>query len=258
MKTMNQQIITEVFLKYINNMKNFLKKLIYKITAPDHNKLTENISELLWANIYHDTARGKKWIKDLSISPYDMAINYSMLYLLTRVLCEFKISSVLEFGLGQSSKFINSYFEANNFLSNHHIIEHNEEWIHFFSRNISTKSTIKKLKLMEKKLENFSVQLYENLSSHIASKYDLYLIDGPNGLPSFSRFDICILAEKFTKGDQFIIIMDDYQRKGEQGTIEKLKTILENNNIKFQCKVFQGSKAQFLIVTDRYKFATSF
>jgi hypothetical protein len=239
-------------------MKELLKKYIYKITAPNYKQVSRDLSELLWANIYHDTIQDKEWAKKVAISPYDMAINYSMLYLLTRILCEYKINHILEFGLGQSSKFINAYLELVDKESKHHIVEHDKEWIEFFSKNITSKSTIKQLNLIKLKLESMEVQLFENLNQHIDSAYNLYLIDGPHGLPNFSRYDICIIANTFKIDDQFIIIMDDCERNGEQETMMKLRDILNNKGIKFYTKVFKGSKSQMMLVTDKYKFATTF
>lgn len=239
-------------------MKELLKRYIYKITAPNYKQVSRDLSELLWANIYHDTIQDKEWAKKVSISPYDMAINYSMLYLLTRILSEYKINHILEFGLGQSSKFINAYLESVDNESKHHIVEHDKEWIEFFSKNITSKSTIKQLNLVKVKFESMEVQLFENLNEHVDSTYNLYLIDGPHGLPNFSRYDICIIANTFKIDDQFIIIMDDYQRNGEQETMIKLRDILNNKGIKFYTKVFKGSKSQMMIVTDKYKFATTF
>jgi len=236
-------------------IKSLIKKNIYKITAPNYKNVSDELSELLWANIYHDTAKGKNWIKDLSISPCGMAINYSMLYLLTRVLSEYKINRILEFGLGQSSKFINTYLENENKSLIHLIIEHDKEWTNFFKKNISVNSKITNLNLTN---DAANIQFYENLLANIDYNYDLYLIDGPRGLPRFSRYDICTIADKFKQDDQFIIIMDDYQREGEQETITKLKMILQSKKIVFFDKVYKGSKTQIMIVSEKYKFATSF
>jgi hypothetical protein len=239
-------------------LKNIIKKYIYKITAPNHTKISQNIDELLWASIYHDTIRGNEWAKNISISPYDMAINYSMLYLITRILSEFKVKRILEFGLGQSSKFINAYVESDPKNISHDIIEHNTEWINFFRQNILSSSKILNLKLEVELINNKKIQIFSNLLDYIQPSYELYIIDGPNGLSSNSRFDINKIAERFLSNEQFVIIMDDYQRKGEQETMNTLMSILQSKGITFHHKVFKGSKSQMMIVSDKYKYATSF
>lgn len=235
-----------------------MKKILFRKSKQDYDSISDDLSELLWANIYHDTINGKNWLKNVSISPYDMAINYSMLYLLTRLFSDFNIVNILEFGLGQSSKFINAYLNdcENEIL--HEVIEHDIEWINFFICKLNSKSKIIKLNIISEKFQNQTIQTYDNLLNIIKPNYDLYLIDGPNGLPNYSRFDICKIAENFNKDDQFIIIMDDYQRPGEKETIEVLKSILSRKNIMYNFKIFKGNKAQFLLVTEKYKFAMTF
>lgn len=239
-------------------LKSIIKKYLYKITAPNNKIITENISELIWANIYHDTIKGKDWAKNLSVSPYDMAINYSMLYLLSRILSEYSINSIIEFGLGQSSKFINAYVDSNPNNISHQIIENDKEWIDFFRQNISPSSKILNLNLVVEIFGDQNIQIFKNLLDNIKLNYDLYLIDGPKGILSNSRYDINLIVERFQNTDQFIIIMDDYQRKGEQETMNKVMMTLKNKGITFHQKVFKGSKTQLMIVSEKYKFATSF
>lgn len=237
---------------------NIIKKIIYSITAPNYQKQSDDIIELKWANIYHDTIRSIPWLVKLSISPYDMSINYSMLYVLTRIVNDYEIKNILEFGLGQSSIFINAFVEQRETSTIHHIIEHDMEWIKFFRSKISNKSEIIQLNLKKENTSENTVQVYDNLLTNIKRPYDLYIVDGPKGLPHFSRFDICHIAMNFHKDDQFIIIMDDYHREGEKETIEKLKSILNDKSIPFKSKIYKGIKHQFLLVTEKYKFATTF
>ncbi len=239
-------------------IKNLILKYIHKIFAPNNKQNSDNISELLWANIYHDTIRNKRWLDNISISPYGMAINYSMLYVLSRVLNEIKPKSILEFGLGQSTKFINAFIDNELQDTTHHIIEHDSYWISEFKVGSSNFQKIIQLDLARTNIKNKNIQFYNGLLEEIDNQYDLFLIDGPNGLPSYSRYDICLIAEKFKENDQFIIIMDDFQRSGEKQTVEKLIKILVSKNIKFHSKIFVGSKSQFLLVTDEHKIALTF
>lgn len=216
------------------------------------------LDELMWADIYRETIKDIPWLKDLSISPGDMAANYSFLYLLARILKENKIESILEFGLGQSTRFIESFTASRSYNVLHDVIEDSKDWFSSFDQNRKSKYNTFILNKISIFKYNTNIQIYENLNQYIRKKYDLYVIDGPKGLPTYSRFDICEIANTFKTDDQFIIIMDDYQRKGEQETISKLKLVLNNNGIKFYTKVFKGSKSQMLLVTERYKFAISF
>ena len=72
-------------------------------------RVTKKINELLYANKFHDTIKQSKWYKDQSLSLGEMAIDYGTAYVLYRVLDKMNPSSILEFGLGQSSKLIHQY-----------------------------------------------------------------------------------------------------------------------------------------------------
>lgn len=239
-------------------MKNFIKKYWYKAFAPGLGKQEAILSEIQWAHIYHDTIRDKKWMKNLSLSPNDMSANYSMLYVMTRILSEFRIASVLELGLGESSKMINSWVDRQQEHTRHDIVENNEEWISFFEWKISQKSTIIHCQLSTTQIDQLSVRIYDQLMTSIQTSYDFYIIDGPRGQNRFSRYDICFIAENFNERDEFIILFDDTQRKGEQETIVHLQNLLDRKKITYFTKEFHGIKSQTVIMTEKYKFIKSF
>ena len=62
----------------------------------------------------------------------------------------------------------------------------------------------------------------------------------------------------FNPEDEFIILMDDCDRKGEMDTVNDLIKLLNKKNIKFYTRKYIGLKDQLLIVTEKYKFTTSF
>jgi hypothetical protein len=238
-----------------------IKEIIFKYRNklfPELNRIDTNVKELLWAQKYQDTIQDKSWLKSISLSPNDMACNYSFLYLLARIFEEFKPKNILEFGLGESTKFINAYVNLSPANISHDIIEHDKEWIDFYKNKISNHSSILNVRLNMNQIEGENIQVFENLAQYIKSKYDIYVIDGPNGLPFKSRYDINLIAERFNANEQFVIIMDDYQREGEKETIKTLMALLAKKGIIYNYKVFEGSKSQILIATDMYKYTMSF
>lgn len=240
-------------------MKKFLKAYFEIFAGLLHYKLEKDISELNWANIYHDTSKGKNWLQNLSISPYNMSVNYSMLYILTRIFSDFKINSVLEFGLGESSKFINSFAELNSKEMKHIVVEHDQKWIDFYKKNVSELCEIICLELVNINVNEIIIQTYYKLDSVCkVNSFDLYIVDGPHGLNSYSRYDICLIAQKFSENDEFLIIIDDFQRKGEKDTYAHLIKILKAKNLITYTKEFVSIKNQLLIATEKYKFAITF
>lgn len=239
-------------------MKNSLKKMIHSWLSArlyGHNAL---LSEIHWAHIFHDTIRDKDWLIKLSLSPYGMSANYSMLYVMTRILTEFNISSVLELGLGESSKLINACAESQTHMLRHDVVENDGEWIDFFVHKLTSKSAIMHCPLSNIPVDNIPVKIYDQLKTKIKPLYDFYVIDGPRGQDRFSRYDICLLAEDFRQNDDFIILIDDTHRKGEQETVASLKKILKRKNITYFQKDFVSIKSQTVIMTKKYTLIMTF
>jgi hypothetical protein len=226
-------------------------------------KLNENLAynrELDWANVYHDSIRGKEHLLNLPLNIGRWAGSYSFFYILNRILNEYKPTSILELGLGESTKFIATYGKHYLELKNHTVVEHDDEWISIFQQNfqISSFTKILQFDLEEKQINNYSSTSYSGLEKEITEKFDLYIVDGPFGSDRFSRHNIVDLAMNFNTDDEFIILMDDCDRKGEMDTVNDLIKLLNKKNIKFYTRKYIGLKGQFLIVTEKYKFTTSF
>jgi hypothetical protein len=215
--------------------------------------------ELEWANVFHDSIKGKPWLTSLSINIGRWAGNYSFFYLLHRILQDYKPSSILEFGLGESSKFISTYLT--NALPNtkHVVIEHDTIWEAKFNENFSlaTNSSIINCALLQTQVNGFTTNSYEKLQNKITTPFDFYIIDGPFGSDRFSRYDIFYLAEKFTIEDEFIILFDDTHRKGEEDSVNAIASMLALKGIEVFVQSYEGVKKNTIIATKKYKFATS-
>ena len=96
-------------------------------------------------------------------------------------------------------------------------------------------------------------------------KFDLIIIDGPQGFidyppiksSTYSRTNIWNLIPN-NLADEFIIIIDDYDRIGEQNTIKHVEELLNKENIKFDKCITKGLKTQCIILTEKYKFVKWF
>jgi len=239
-------------------MFNFIKKRQSKTEK----LLKESIllsQELEWANVFHDSIKGKPWLANLSINIGRWAGNYSFFYLLHRILQDYKPSSILEFGLGESSKFISTYLS--NALPNtkHVVIEHDTIWEAKFNENFSlaTNSSIINCALLQTQVNGFTTNSYEKLQNKITTPFDFYIVDGPFGSDRFSRYDMYYIAEKFTTKDEFIILFDDTHRKGEEDSVNAIATMLALKGIEVFVQSYEGVKKNTIIATKKYKFATS-
>ncbi|CAM3645967.1 hypothetical protein FLGE108171_08010 [Flavobacterium gelidilacus] len=215
--------------------------------------------ELLWASVFHDSIRGKKSLEELPLNIGRWAGSYALFYVLNRILNDYQPKRILEFGLGESSKFVSTYLDNYLLDSEHLILEQDANWATIFENKfkVSSRTSLKVLPLLKKKYKEFEYNGYENIEHTINSNFDLYIIDGPFGSPNYSRFDIYNLAEKLTNQDDFIIIMDDYHRIGERQTTDELLSMFEAKNIKIYLAVYKGLKSVMIIATEKYKYISS-
>jgi len=222
-------------------------------------KAAADTEELLWAHIYHDSIRGKSWLQNLSLNVGRWAGNYTFFYVLNRILNDYKPNSVLEFGLGESSKFISVYIDNELKETSHDIIEQSQDWANAFKKRftLSKKSSVLICPLIEKEIKGYKVNGYADIESKVNKLYDLYVVDGPFGSPHFSRYDIVDLVAQFPKEHEFVILMDDYQREGERETAKVIVNLLREKGIAHYTKKYAGNKSLLLIVSEKYKYLKS-
>lgn len=238
---------------------NKIMNLLQKISNKLNEKIIRQNAELEWAHIYHDSIRGKKWLDDLPLNIGRWAGNYAFFYVLNRILNDYKPKKIVEFGLGESSKFISTYIE--NFLtdSTQLIIEHDSKWINNFKTNfsLSERSTIEIHDLSKINIKGKDTSIYKNIEKSINSAFDLYIVDGPFGNRYYSRYNIVDLAASFNKTHDFIIIFDDVHRKGDLQSFLELKNSLNQNGFKIYSKIYSGNKDLGVIATEQYRFVSS-
>ena len=217
------------------------------------------LKELEWAHIYHDSIRGEKPLEELSLNIGRWAGNYAFFYILNRILSDYKPKSILELGLGESTKFISTYLDSNLPESNHTVVEHDKNWKSIFLKRFKLfkGSEIQIFEKVKKTVKGHEYIGYDNIESKIQKTYNLYIVDGPFGSENYSRYDIVNLASKLTNEDEFIIILDDYDRKGEKETSDDLIELLKEKKIEIFTKVYIGNKSVNVIATKQYKYATS-
>ncbi|WP_295333210.1 hypothetical protein [Flavobacterium sp.] len=221
-----------------------------------HKAHQDTLSELYWANVYHDSIRGKSALENLGLNIGRWAGNYTFFYILNRILNDYQPKKIIEFGLGESTKFISTYIENYAPDSVHTVIEQDENWrTAFLNRfRVSNKTTIKVLPLTTQKVHGFDTNSYAEIGESVNEKFDLYVVDGPFGSDHYSRYDIVTLAEKLDANDEFIIIIDDYNRKGEQQTVQVLIKMLEQKGIAIHKGQYKGLKTVLILATEQYKY----
>lgn len=244
----------------MNNNFNSMKKDLFTL------KNSENVinNELKYAFIFNDTIKNSSWLDKTDFSLVNSAANYSFMYSLYRILNDAKPENILELGLGQTTKLTSQY--ANQFDNvKLTVLETDDDWIGIFSENLNITDNINIIQLDDEPFEynNTTNIRFKDIEKVVGDeKYDLIIIDGPRGFISgpdgdrlldYSRTNIWQLIPSNLAND-FIIIIDDYERKGEKNTMNHAEKMLEENNIELFTYTCRGLKAQHAIFTEKYKF----
>ena len=239
----------------IKNQKRELSKL---------NKSVDINSELRYAFVFNDTIRESQWLKRKDFSLINSAANYSLMYSLYRILNDAQPKNILEMGLGQTSKLTTQY--ANHFddvkLT---ILEGDPVWIDVFSENLNVTDNIS---ISHMELEEFeyyntkSIRFKDVLDVVGDEKFDLIVIDGPQGffeddngrhLLDYSRTNIWQLIPD-NISEEFIIMIDDFNRKGEKRTFKRVKELLNENDIEFYDYTCKGIKHQYAVFSENFRY----
>lgn len=218
----------------------------------------KNYSELNFADLLHDSMQNRDWLKDKNFSLYLGAANYSFIYTLFRVLDNINPQNILEMGMGQTSKLTSQYVAYKNQKATLDIIENDANWIDIYQSQLPLNERVKvhlcNLEFFEfKGVENRKYRALDNVIKD--KKYNLIIVDGPLGsrqlLPRSNIIDIVMS----NLADDFIIIFDDAERKGEQETISQTKAKLTELGIEFTTQQRDALKSQFIIFSKSFNFA---
>ena len=250
------EIQKNLFIKEIQDLRNEIKTISSYVTT------TKALSkEILWSEIFNNTITDSHWLKDRRFSPGRWAVGYQYLYAVYRILNEAKPKTILELGLGQSTKMLSQYVLASP-NTEHLVVEHDKKWIEFFSNEfkLPKNSYVIQLELENSKFkEDNEVLSYKDFAKVLENrKFDFISIDAPFGgnAKIYARIDVLRILPQCLN-DNFIIVIDDYNRKGEKNMVIEMEKVLQENGIKYNKGVYAGEKECLVIVSPNNKFLTS-
>lgn len=240
----------------------FYWKLVIKpglvIRLKNLHKTRNEVKEQNWGLRFSFAIRDSQWLKKTGFNPGRWAIGFPAMYALYRVINEMRPRSILEFGLGESSKFTCQYkkaFEETELT----IIEQDADWLSVFDQHIfPVKENVRLLPIEKEKRLGKICYAYENLIPTIEGrKYDLIIIDGPWGSKQFSRSQILDIIERDLLEKDFVILMDDICRYGERQTLELIFLLLKQKGIIYYKGIYKGEKETCVICSEKYRFLSS-
>lgn len=247
-------------LRKITNEQSLLKKQLEAAKAQAATA-SRNAAETNWAAVFNNTITGSAWLKDQTFSPGRWAAGYQMLYVIYRVLNEMRPRSILELGLGQTTKMISQYAAAHPGVQ-HTVVEHNSDWIGFY-KNANTVPENTEIVQLEYGFAPYkeaeSVRVFAGFADAFAErKFDFIMIDAPLGgdMKQYARIDVLPLLPACLC-DSFVILLDDTERAGENHTAAEIERILTENNIAYARGNYSGKKDTLLYCDKKNAFLAS-
>lgn len=214
-------------------------------------------AEILRAQIFNNTITDSEWLKYRSFSPGEWAAGYGLLYTIFRTLDSVKPESLVEFGLGQSSKMVHQY--ADFYKKKAVTIEHDEQWVRFFEsgRSGNYPIPIEMVGLDTIDYKGQKTITYKDIAKVLdCRKFDFVLIDGPFGSDRYSRSEAVEVARN-NLASSFCIVMDDTDRAAEMETAQEVMAVLKAQGVAYCTETYKAGKNHTVICSADWKFLTT-
>lgn len=257
-----QQSVSEIE-KQIQDIKQLILETERKneLTKNLANTARRNSMESVWAAIFNQTIYGSEWLKNPSFSSGRWAVGYPYLYALYRILNEVHPKQILELGLGQTTKMISQYAAAFPNVV-HQVVEHDPEWIAFFTKICPLPENTEIIRLDREFItykDAEKVRAFKGFQEKFkGQQFDFISIDAPLGadMKQYSRIDVLNMMPEILFPD-FILMIDDYNRHGEQNTVKEMEKVLTEHQIEYAQGKYSGEKDCFVLAAKKYKFVCS-
>jgi predicted O-methyltransferase YrrM len=182
--------------------------------------------------------------------PVGAAASYSLMYLLARTLQELPVGDIVELGSGQTTLLIDRVRRADG---RHVTYENNAVW----AEHLATQLRRCDYRHRPLTTQHHGAISFEGYADLEPQRFDLLLVDGPNGTDHRSRFS-CVPLIDTNPATEFMVIIDDASRPGEQETISEIASLLQRKGIDFKLNGLHGRTSQAVFTTPRFRAASYF
>lgn len=183
--------------------------------------------------------------------PTGGAANYSLLYLILRIGVEFRPDSVLDVGAGQSS-LLWAMLQRRGLVGEVLTLENDPEWGDRIAAQVTHEVLV--TPLCPRMIGKREVTTYDWTAARERRRFDVILCDGPRGTPRHSRFGVMAMLEDLPR--DFVLILDDAEREGEQDTVSAIHARLQANKVDYGVGVVRAAKTQVVFAGGRFLPAT--
>lgn len=185
--------------------------------------------------------------------PIKNAANYSLLYLVMRVVTELPVRRVLELGCGQTTLLLDDLCRRQPLAVT--TLEHDSAWAGLIQDRVAHR--IEHAPLMRKTIHGRDVDAYLPEPATLGGEFDFMIIDGPVGNPRYSRWCALDYINALASPDM-VLLFDDVERRGEQDTIKAALALLDERGLDYSVTITRARKSQCLIATGKMKPASYF
>jgi len=190
--------------------------------------------------------------------PIGSAANHSLLYVITRAFTEFPIARVLELGCGQSTVLLARLNQRLNRAAAIRSVDHDPDWAARLRALVQHEVVV--AELVRKTVDGISFPHYADGYFDRAQRYELVIVDGPvvrDAATAMTRFG-CLEVVEAALAPDFIVILDDAERKGEGILTDRLRALLRRRGIAFGETAIVAAKRQHIFCGGRFQAASFF
>jgi hypothetical protein len=184
--------------------------------------------------------------------PVGGAANYSLLYLIVRIATGFRPRSVLDIGAGEST-LLWAMLQRHGLIEEILTLENNADWAARIGARVDHEILVAPLKKAE--VNGRPAMTYDWDLIRQRSAFEVMVCDGPNGTARHSRCGILNMLTD-TLPEDFLLMLDDAERPGEQDTIRQIHKRLDQLGLPYQVGVVRAAKTQAIFAGGRYLPAT--
>jgi hypothetical protein len=202
--------------------------------------------EQIYQGIFHQQLRSLR-IEE-NFFPVGAAASYSLMYFLARVLSELPVRRIVELGSGQSSVLIDRIRQADGW---HRAFEQSAIWAARV-KGVAPRCDVRTCQVVPKVRDGVPYDGFDGLE---VADFDLLVVDGPVGTDRYSRFD-CVELVLRNQASDFIVVIDDAGRPGEQETVQELLQALQQRGVDFKLNYLVGRTTQAVLTTPLFRSAS--
>jgi hypothetical protein len=215
------------------------------------------LKEILWGVVFAQSIGHVDWLEFKDFSPSGWSANFSFLYILFRVLKDCNPKNIWEEGMGQTSMMTAQHVAHNNKNAHLTIIEHDRTWIDLFEKQLPQSDNILVVQLPLEKVtfKGLPVNNFQGLKDVAgSSRFDLVIVDGGDSGPrGYGRTSVLSLIPQNLE-KSFVIIVDDFDRRGMRGTVREIRSKLDESKVKYGMATYKGKSSQFVIFSPNFGF----